>query len=705
MITQLPFMFKLLILLLFSFELLAETIFIDDFQDGNFYGWVSNDTNGSSKIVKNNGSLMFVIRNMDSASISIDTTGVSGVVISLDMMARSLEKGELCLAEAEGITVGQLGKKQANGVVVQKMVVNSVAFDDNPDLTLTLKAAGNHDSDYCYFDNVIVEAIPGSMARFEVTASYLNGETDDVFSTAAFLPQNNNVTVNTFEGRLEIKGTPTFKRLYGWRGNMPAKANQWPKFDVEFIQHGNELIPVDRRGMRPVNADDAWSIAVGTGAVWDEQGDEGMTRAAFPFTLGQRNANCEHNGLATFLFDDTGNISNVHVQTVAETCKFYGFDMYGTLNASYDRHKISKKAQILREWENEVAHFIPTKPLAQLALDYPGVNLRHFHPRIKAADLHMYGIIVNGINYIDGCNTRFGKHPFCSEMTTSLYSITKSTFSSLAVMRAEKLWPGFKNESIASLVPECVSSGNWDDVSIENALDMATGNYVYPWFQYDEHGFIMKKQFFSQKARAQRADFACNRLPRKAIPGSRMVSHTSDHELISYALTQIATDMLGHGADGFIDIVKPVYQEIGLSQAIQGIRRTSEGNAWGGYGMSAKANDIALFSNWLANGEAETSGLVDEQILNDILSGFPRGLYAGLKDFNYDNGFWRYHAGATTTMKACGTDTQIPVMSGYGGHTVVIMPNVIFYQMTDGGGIGFKETISDVFDNIDNTCP
>jgi len=424
---------------------------------------------------------------------------------------------------------------------------------------------------------------------------------------------------------------------------MPAKANQWPKFDVEFIQHDNELIPVDRRGMPPVYADDAWSIAVGTGAVWDEKGDEGMTRAAFPFTLGQRNANCEHNGLATFLFDDAGNISNVHVQTVAETCKFYGFDMYGTLKATYDRHKISNKAQILREWKKEVAHSIPTRPLAQLALDYPSVNLRHYHPRIKTADLHMYGIIVNGISYIDGCNTRFGKHPFCSEMTTSLYSITKSIFSSLAVMRAEKLWPGFKNESIASLVPECVSSGNWDDVSIENALDMATGNYIQPWFHYDEHGFIMKRHFFSQEARAQRADFACNRLPRKSIPGSRMVSHTSDHELISYALTQIATDMLGNQADGFIDIVKPVYDEIGLSETIQGIRRTSEGNAWGGYGMSAKANDIARFSAWLSGGEAETSGLVDNQILNDILSGNPQGLYAGLKDFNYDNGFWRYH--------------------------------------------------------------
>jgi uncharacterized protein (DUF2237 family) len=694
-----------IILTTLSVGAFAEKIFLDDFQDGDFDSWSSSDPNGSSRIISKNGSLMLNIRNSDSASVTIDTTDISDVVISLDMAAVFLEKGELCFAEAEGVTIGQIGKDKTNGEIVHRRVFNANVFDNNPNLTLVLRAAGNHDSDYCYFDNIVVESIPGGLSRNEATAAYLNGINDHTFSAAAFFPQNNNPTINNFEGSLKIKGTPSFKRLYGWTRSMPAKANQWPKFDVEFVQQGNDLIPVDRRGMQPVHADDAWSVAVGTGAVWDESGDEGMTRAAFPFTLGQRNASCEHNGVATFLFDNAGNISNAHIQTVSETCGFYGFDMYGTLEATYNQFAVSSRAQTINNWNKEVVNHIPTKPLAQLVFDFPGVDLSHYHPKIKAADLHMYGVIVNGINYVDGCVTRYGKHPYCSEMTTSVYSFTKSIFSSLAVMRAEKLWPGFNNESIASRVPECYSSGNWDDVSIENALDMATGNYIQPRFQFDELGFIMKRQFFSQESRVRRVGFACNRLPRKAIPGTRMVSHTSDHELVSYALTQMAIDMLGVGADGFNDIVVPVYDEIGLSHTIRGIRRTTEGDAWGGYGISAKANDIALISKWLASGEAEASNLLDNEMLSNILNGSPQGLYAGLKHFNYDDGFWRYHAGATTSMRACGTDTQVPVMSGFGGHTAVIMPNVIFYQMTDGAGIGFIDTISDIFDNIDNTCP
>ncbi|MEE9423899.1 MAG: hypothetical protein V3V18_02840 [Methylococcales bacterium] len=225
---------------------------------------------------------MLNIRNTGSASITLDTTGVSDVVISLDMAATSLENGELCFAEAQGLTIGQLENGKDNGMIYHKVVSNSDAFDNNPALTLMLRSAGNHDSDHCYFDNVVVESIPGGVPRAEATVAYLNSTSDSTFSTAAFLPQNSNPTANTFEGSLVINGTPKFDQLYGWSGNLPERASQWPTFDVEFVQNGADLIPVNRQGMKPAHANDAWSVAVGTGAVWDKVGDGGMTRASFP---------------------------------------------------------------------------------------------------------------------------------------------------------------------------------------------------------------------------------------------------------------------------------------------------------------------------------------------------------------------------------------------------------------------------------------
>ena len=56
-------------------------------------------------------------------------------------------------------------------------------------------------------------------------------------------------------------------------------------------------------------------------------------------------------------------------------------------------------------------------------------------------------------------------------------------------------------------------------------------------------------------------------------------------------------------------------------------------------------------------------------------------------------------------MKSCSSDTQVPVMSGFGGHTAIILPEVIITQLTDGGGLGFSRTITDVFSNISDKCP
>ena len=103
--------------------------------------------------------------------------------------------------------------------------------------------------------------------------------------------------------------------------------------------------------------------------------------------------------------------------------------------------------------------------------------------------------------------------------------------------------------------------------------------------------------------------------------------------------------------------------------------------------------------------EAATAGDLDPVMVNEVLSGLSKGLCAELTNLNYDNGFWRYHAGKATNLSNCGNNTQVPVMSGYGGHTTIILPEVIITQLTDGGGIGFINTVNDVYNNISSACP
>jgi hypothetical protein len=68
---------------------------------------------------------------------------------------------------------------------------------------------------------------------------------------------------------------------------------------VAFFTHGEHLVPVVR-DVAPLS-----TFILSPGRVWSEPGDAGMSRAAFPFVLTNPYDNGTHNGLATFLYDET----------------------------------------------------------------------------------------------------------------------------------------------------------------------------------------------------------------------------------------------------------------------------------------------------------------------------------------------------------------------------------------------------------------
>ena len=565
-------------------------------------------------------------------------------------------------------------------------------------VTLTACGGGGSDSNS---DDVVVPPVQNE-SRTEASYTYLMGTTDNTFTTGAYVPSNSNATSNTFEGNLVISGTPTFSINYGEIENFPAGYETWPSFDYAFVQDGNRLIPVDRgHGFIGTGA---WSITAGVGAVWDEAGDNGYTRAAFPYTVKENNANCEANGLATFLFKNDGSMSNVHVQNVAETCNFYGFDFYGTLSGTYNPHTVANKAQVIADRDAEESARIPTKPLAELAVDYPGVDLSQYGYNIAPEDLNGYSILVDSISYVDGCITRYGDHPYCADKTIGVYSFTKSMHGFMIVAALEKQYPGFKSQLIQDLVPEC-SDSRWNGVTVEHALDMATGNYTSEFFEVDEGSPVIVAGYFYKTTRAERAEFSCNAWPHQVPPGTYSVYHTTDTELVGYAANAFVKSKLGSDKDAFNDVLVPIYNAIGLSHYVRGIQRTSDTkDAWGGYGLSVNLNDAVRLSQYIRD-EGVSGGLLDPTMVNEVLSGASQGLSANLADFNYDNGFWRYHGGASSDMSACGVSMQLPMMSGFGGHTAVILPEVIITQLTDQWGLGFRHTINDIFANISDVCP
>ena len=97
-------------------------------------------------------------------------------------------------------------------------------------------------------------------------------------------------------------------------------------------------------------------------------------------------------------------------------------------------------------------------------------------------------MVVNGVNYLGDCSTRFGTYPYCESMRATSYSTAKSAFVSVALLRlAQKYGLEVTTLLIKDYVTEYATGpGDWEDVTFNNTLDMSTGNYVSTGFVTDD---------------------------------------------------------------------------------------------------------------------------------------------------------------------------------------------------------------------------
>ena len=219
-----------------------------------------------------------------------------------------------------------------------------------------------------------------------------------------------------------------------------ARALTWPEdFAYEFVQQGDALVPVRRGAIPSTHA--WWELILEPGRVWNESGDRGYTRAAIPFALQEKNANCTHNGVLTFLFRTDGTVSKTAMQIASETCMYLQLDLWGLLETHYRPGSVAGREAALAAYAGEVRARMPTRTLSQLHTDHPELDLRALALGAAAART-VYGLVVGGYDYLSACDTRSGAYPYCDEIDLPSYSLAKSVFAAAALMRLELLQPG-----------------------------------------------------------------------------------------------------------------------------------------------------------------------------------------------------------------------------------------------------------------------
>lgn len=542
----------------------------------------------------------------------------------------------------------------------------------------------------------------GSAGREHLGAGFLFGDEAlaSPVSTDAYRPAGTRPARNRFEGRLLIEDPGETGRhavridLFGLAQEPGLEIGRLPPFDFHFIQVGNALVPIERGPQRSEHPH--WEFIVEPGAVWDEPGDGGFSRAAVPFSLQERNANCTHNGLLTFLFNSSGSVSRVAYQVASETCRYLQLDLWGALAAAYREGTVENGRAIARAHLEQVAARLPVKPIAALAEDYRGSDPSAFLNH-DPAEVTTYGLVIDGVHYSGGCQTRYGPHPFCEAVDLPSYSLAKSVFAGSLFMWLVQQVPEAAGLPVRDYVPEC-RDPRWAGVTLGHLIDMASGNFDSLEDQVDEWRSY-ETDFIAADTHAGKIRASCELFPRRAEPGSTFVYHSTETYIAGALMRAYIEDEFGRRDIHRDVLVGEVMEPLGLSPVTWTTKRTYDAAAqpFTGYGLTFLPDDIARFALFILEdgGVADGEQVLSRRELDAALQLRPEdpGMEAVPGSLRYNNGLWALNVQAFT---ACGAPAWVPFMSGYGGISVALIPNgTVYYVFSDGGNFSWARAAAE----------
>ena len=680
---------------------LAAPIFIDDFQDGQADGWGATGA-GDVRLTTYGDNISLRVTGGGTAATTVSTRGFVQLSVAGSLAAMGLGKADACLIEASADAGASWREVVAvrdgadDGVTLTRAALALPDAEGTPRVLIRVRAVGGKRV-ACWADAVTVTGEPpieaaGPRSALTFDTLITGPELAAPVNLAAFAPPPGAVApTGRFTARLTMDrsaATLAIRLLRDETGDTPAELAArvtLPPFDFAFLQDGADLLPV-RRGVI-VGEHPAWDWVLEPGRVWREANDRGWLRAAVPFALQERNANCLHNGVLTFLFKPDGSVSRVALEIASETCAYLKFDAWATVPARLTPAAIPEADAVIAAWRDEVAARLPVRPLAELARLRPDVNLAAFAlGAAKEGDSPTaYGLVVDGVHYASACQTRQGDYPFCDVLDLPSYSTAKSIVGGVGLMRLETLNPGSALALIRDHVPACARGGDWAGVTLADALDMATGVYGSTAFEADENAHA-GQVFFDVEDSAAKAAYACGHFHRGAAPGTTFVYRTADTYLLGTAMS----DILRRAGDGdlYDDLVVPLWRALRLSPTIMDTRRSYDAarQPFTGWGLTYHRDDILRIAGWLWDGAIiDGRPMLDQGLLAAALQRDPAhpGLPAGGAAYRYKAGFW---ARDISGPLGCSRPVWAPFMSGFGGISVVLLPGgVTYYYFGDGG--------------------
>ena len=461
-----------------------------------------------------------------------------------------------------------------------------------------------------------------------------------------------------------IKDEKTFKNR-----NNDELFKQFPEFTLDISIEGKN-VTILNKGIIETN-NDFWDLSFSDGFSWLE---DGLIFISAPFSLIQKNANCVHNGVLIFSINDNNEISKSIFQISSETCAYFQFNYIAIFNSFFDitsyNHESDSSIHKFASFED-----IYTK--------YPNIPKESFadSESFVGDEVTAFGFFDGEEHFIGPCKTRSGNYPFCKNILLPAYSLTKTLSGTLGIAAYEKKYGPIKNILIENIVSSC-SDKKWKDITIENLSDMSTGHYKSSSHYSDEDSLASVNFIFNKLNHEEKVNFSCNNYPKKKKPGTIFVYQTSNTYLIGTSLNNLLSDK--EEDDFFSDLLVPIFDHNNFSEKIKYIRRTDDirHQPYTGWGMFLQRDDLVKLNSLLQS--PDLIKYFSKEFLDEGLQRTEdKGLLAiKQSDIFYNNGFWA--ARFDKNIFGCKEDLMIPFMSGFGGITVVFLPNsMMYYYFSD----------------------
>ena len=504
-----------------------------------------------------------------------------------------------------------------------------------------------------------------------------------------FLPVGNPApALHAFRGVLHldssaIVGSRVFANTMRGLGKLPG-------FDIGFFVRDGQLIPLRRDLI--ISGDEPLAVAFGVGKVWSEPGDDGYSRASFPFTLASRLGGRTHNGLGTFLFNED-EVSLVRFQLVQESAPTSRFDAWGQIEARYEPGDVP--AHLVERALAALDARVALTPWSELEHQIDPSGLEEIHGSGITPNMTTGGLLIDGKLYALPCKTRFGDYPFCGELRHGVYSVSKSIGALVALLwLAEKYGEEVFDERILDYLPITASHDGWEHVTFGDTLNMATGigdaeprrisSYVDEDYS-DSAAYI--GQAFSTRRKLERISELGNY---EWGPGEVFRYRTFDTFVVTAAMDRYLKRREGADANLWQMVSNEVLEPIGIYD--MPMRSSIEREARDelplyGYAMLPTLEELARIAQLLHNA-GEHNGvqiLSREKLAEAVGRNFHIGLPTGWR--GDDGKMVTYHMSMWQTQFESRSGCVVPVahMTGLGGNYVVMMPNgVTAFRFADG---------------------